>query len=283
MSNNKHLNVVALQYKPFDSPLENIRLLKELLVKNNIKKNTLVVCPELSLQNYICINRDKRNFNKAISIKSKIISEIKMMVKEYKIFLCITIFEKYKHNFFNTAIIINSDGHIIKKYNKKYIPSEICYEEKYYFEEPENDFQYFMMNDLKIGILICWDQWHAKSYLKQKQKNVNLIICPTAIGTCTHNGEKIEIKGEKNKWLEVIKSNSLMNNIPIVIANRIGKESSKASSINFWGMSFLTDANGTILEKCSSKTDLLSHSYRVDEQISAKKMWNFIDINKFDR
>ena len=283
MSDNKHINVVVLQYKPIDKPLANIKLIQELLDKNKVKKGTLVVCPELSLQDYICINKDKNSFNKAISIRSKIINELKKMVREYRIYLCITIFEKYQNRFFNTAIIINSHGCIIKKYNKKHIPSEICYEEKYYFDEPKNDFQYFIMNNIKVGLLICWDQWHAKSYIKLKQKNVNLIICPTAIGTCTHNGEKIEIKGEKSKWLEVIKSNSLMNNIPVVVANRIGKESSNVSNINFWGTSFITDANGTILGKCSLKPGVIRYRYTIDEQISAKKMWNFIDINKLDR
>ncbi len=279
----KHINVLVLQYKPLDDPLENIKLIKEILNKNNVKKETLIICPELSLQNYICLRKDKSSFKKAISMKSKIINQLKMMVKEYKVYLCITIFEKYKSSFFNTAVIIDLYGRIIKKYNKKHIPSEICFEEKYYFNEPENDFKYFKINSFKVGVLICWDQWHVQSYLKLKQKNVNLIICPTAIGTCTHNGEKIEIKGEKNKWLEVIKSNSLMNNIPIIVANRIGKESSHGTNIDFWGTSFITDASGTILGKCSSKPDVLSHRYMIDEQIAAKKVWNFIDINKSNR
>ena len=107
-----------------------------------------------------------------------------------------------------------------------------------------------------------------------------MIICPTAIGTCIHNKQNKGLKDEKKKWLEVIKSNSLMNNIPILIVNRSGKESTKKTSINFWGSSFLTDANGNIIKRCKSRSGILSHSYRIDEQISAKKMWNFIDINK---
>mgnify|MGYP001996403608 CR=1 FL=1 len=280
MSNNKHLDIVALQYKPFKNMLDNLEFIIEMLNKNNIKKGTLVVCPELSLQNYICLTKDESNFIHAISIQDKIIEKLKNIAKQYEIYLCITIFEKCKNNFFNTAVIINNQGRIIKKYNKKYIPSEICYEEKYYFDIPKNDFKYFTINNFKIGILICWDQWHAESYLKLKQKNVNLIICPTAIGTCIHNKQNKGLKDEKKKWLEVIKSNSLMHNIPILVTNRSGKESTKKTSINFWGLSFLTDANGSVIKKCRSKSGILSHSYRIDDQISAKKMWNFIDINK---
>ena len=280
MSNNKHLDVVALQYKPFIDKKDNLEFIVEMLNKNNIKKGTLVVCPELSLQNYICLTKDKNNFIHAISIQDEIIEKLKNIAKQFEIYLCVTFFEKYKSNFFNTAVIINNQGCIIKKYNKKYIPSEICYEEKYYFDIPKNDFKYFTINNFKIGILICWDQWHAESYLRLKQKNVNLIICPTAIGTCIHNKQNKELKDEKKKWLEVIKSNSLMHNIPMLVVNRSGKESTKKTSINFWGLSFLTDANGSIIKKCTSKSGILSHSYRIDEQISAKKMWNFIDINK---
>ena len=272
---------MALQYEPAINSSLNIKIIKKLLDKNHIKKNTLVVCPELSLQKYICLDKNKNNFKQAITIRSKEINELKNLIKEYKIYFCITIFEKYKNNFFNTAILFNTKGQIVKKYHKMHIPSETCYEEKYYFDQPKNKFQVFNINNFKIGILICWDQWHAKSYHELQQKNVNLIICPTAIGKCIHNGKKIGLNDEKSKWLEVIKSNSLMHNTPVVIVNRIGKESANRSSICFWGSSFLTDANGDILKKCASKPGVLSHSYRINDQISAKKMWNFIDINKY--
>ncbi len=282
MSYSKYLNVLALQYKPSNNPDKNIEIIKNLLSKRCVKKDTLVICPELSLQSYICLNKNKKNFKQAITLQSRIIRELKNIVKMYKIYLCITIFEKCKNNFFNTAILINSQGHIIKKYHKIHIPSEPCYEERYYFDKSTNNFQIINIKNFKVGIMICWDQWHVKSYQELKQKNVNLIICPTAIGTCIHNKKKVQLKDEKNKWLDVIKSNSLMHNTPIIIVNRTGKESSNHSSINFWGSSFLTDANGDILKKCSSKSGVLSHCYRLEDQISAKKMWNFIDINKLD-
>ena len=49
-----------------------------------------------------------------------------------------------------------------------------------------------------------------------------MIICPTAIGTCVSKLKKIQIANEKSKWENVIEANSLMNNIPVVVANRIG-------------------------------------------------------------
>ena len=271
-----------MQYKPIDDIDININTIEQLLRKKEVISETLVICPELSLQSYICLEKDKKLFKKAITLESEIIKKIKNVSIKYNIYLCITIFENLKDRFFNTAIIFSPKGRIIKKYHKINIPSEICYQEKYYFDQPKNSYKYFKIKGFKIGILICWDQWHADSYLKLNKKDVNLIVCPTAIGSCKYKNLKVELKGEKKKWLEVIKSNSLMNNIPVVVSNRTGKESFKNSSIDFWGTSFLTDAHGTIKSKCTAKPEILSHRYSLKDQISAKKMWNFIDIKKLN-
>ena len=278
LSKHEYINLILLQYQPLDNVSDNISKIELLLKKNNVKENTLVVCPELSLQRYVCITKTKKNINNAISLDSEEISLIKNIAIKYRIFLCITIFEKLKKKYFNTALIINPEGNIIKKYHKKNIPSEICYEESYYFNKSNNGYQFFSIGVFKIGILICWDQWHSSAYLELKKKDVNLIICPTAIGTCFYKNEKIQIANEKKKWINVIEANSLMNNIPIVVANRIGTEQQKDSSIKFWGSSFITDAHGTSLKRCKLKQDIIKYRFYKKEQISIKKMWNFQDI-----
>ena len=279
MSKHEYINLILLQYQPLDNVNDNISKIELLLKKNNVKENTLVVCPELSLQRYVCITKTKKNISNAISLDSEEISLIKNIAIKYKIFLCITIFEKLKKKYFNTALIINPKGNIIKKYHKKNIPSEICYEESYYFDKSNNGYQFFSVGVFKIGILICWDQWHSSAYLELKKKDVNLIICPTAIGTCFHKSKKIQITNEKKKWINVIEANSLMNNIPVVVANRIGTEQQKDSSIKFWGSSFITDAHGTSLKRCKLKQDIIKYRFYKKEQISIKKMWNFQDIS----
>ena len=278
LSKHEYINLILLQYQPLDNVSDNISKIELLLKKNNVKENTLVVCPELSLQRYVCITKSKKNISNAISLDSEEISLIKNIAIKYRIFLCITIFEKLKKKYFNTALIINPEGNIIKKYHKKNIPSEICYEESYYFNKSNNGYQFFSIGVFKIGILICWDQWHSSAYLKLKKRDVNLIICPTAIGTCFHKNEKIQIANEKKKWINVIEANSLMNNIPVVVANRIGTEQQKDSSIKFWGSSFITDSHGTSLKRCKLKQDIIKYRFYKKEQISIKKMWNFQDI-----
>ncbi|MCH1416426.1 MAG: hypothetical protein L7V30_02810, partial [Gammaproteobacteria bacterium] len=86
--------MVILQYKPFSDQSKNIEHIDYLLNKYAIKKYSCVVCPELSLQDYFCITKDVNKFKNAISINSKIVKSLKDICNKYKIYLCVTIFEK---------------------------------------------------------------------------------------------------------------------------------------------------------------------------------------------
>jgi len=277
LSNSKHLNVMLLQYKPNDNINKSIKKINALINNANVIKNTLVVCPELSIQNYICLTKNKKLFSKALDVHSEIFDVLKNISKRYKIFLCITVFIKEDNNYFNTAMIFDPEGKIIKKYNKKHIPSEDCYHEKYYFDQPNNNFKYFKIKNFKVGILICWDQWHQRSYEYMQKNSINLIICPTAIGYGKVKNKNISLRNEKKKWVNVISANSLMINTPIVISNRTGTESFKDSSISFWGSSFMLDSNGDVVKKCQQGECFIQHKFAIKDQITAKRTWNFIE------
>ena len=92
LSKHEYINLILLQYQPLDNVSDNISKIELLLKKNNVNENTLVVCPELSLQRYVCITKTKKNISNAISLDSEEISLIKNIAIKYRIFLCITIF-----------------------------------------------------------------------------------------------------------------------------------------------------------------------------------------------
>ena len=37
------------------------------------------------------------------------------------------------------------------------------------FQKPKNNFKYFYIKGFKIGVMICWDQWHMNSYAFMKK------------------------------------------------------------------------------------------------------------------
>ena len=69
-----------------------------------------------------------------------------------------------------------------------------------------------------------------------------------------------------------------MINTPVVIVNRIGTEKQSNKQINFWGMSFITDSHGTTNTTSTVKQNVIKQRILKKDAISAKKMWNFVDI-----
>ena len=275
MRNNKLLDIILIQKKMKSSIENNIDSLLQSVQKLNIKNTTIVAFHELSYLKYIGITKEENNKDFAVNLKSEIIEKFCIAAKDKKVYLVLPFYEVSRNIFYNTAIIISPTGRIISKYRKRNIPNEICYEEKYYFSSSNNRFPIIKINDFNVGLMICWDQWYSKSYNELSKKNADLIICPTAIGTAYYKNKKISLPNEKDKWINTIVANSLMINTPVVVVNRIGKEIKKNKKIDFWGSSFITNANGDILYKADNKE--CSHKVTLDIHTEQKyqKLWGF--------
>ena len=275
MSNNKLLDIILIQKKMKSSIEDNIDSLLQSVQKISIKNTTIVVFHELSYLKYIGITKEKNNKSFAVNLKSEIIKKFRISAKDKKIYLVLPFYEVSRNIFYNTTVIISPNGRIISKYRKRNIPNEICYEEKYYFSSSNNRFPIVKINGVNVGLMICWDQWYSESYNELSKKNADLIICPTAIGTAFDKNKKISLPNEKDKWINTIVANSLMINTPVVVVNRIGKEIKKNKKIDFWGSSFITNANGDILYKADNKEG--SHKITLDIHAEQKyqKIWGF--------
>jgi len=275
MKNSKLLDIILIQKEMKNSIEDNIDSLLQSVQKITIKNTTIVTLHELSYLKYIGITKEEKNKKFAVNLKSRIIEKFCIAAKNKKIYLVLPFYEVSRKIFYNTTIIISPNGKIISKYRKRNIPNEICYEEKYYFSSSNNSHPIVKINDINVGLMICWDQWYSKSYNELSKKNADLIICPTAIGTAFDNNIKISLPNEKDKWINTIVANSLMINTPIVVVNRIGKEIKNNKKIDFWGSSFITNANGDIIYKADNKEG--SHKITLDINAEQKyqKMWGF--------
>ena len=275
MLNNK-INIIIIQKEIKNNADLSLHSFVKTISNIYIKNNTLVVLHELSYLKYIGLNKDKKNKSLAIKITSETVKNFCEICKQKKIFLFLPIFEIYRNKYYNSCVIISNKGKILGVYRKKNIPNEKCYYEKFYFSPSQNNFKVFNIGICKIGVMICWDQWYANSYATLTKNGADLIICPTSIGWTYFNNKMINLKNEKNKWEMVIRSNSLMNNVPVIVANRTGIEKAFNHKINFWGSSFVTNSHGDIIAQAKNKNQYLKISLNLKEKCVAEKYWNFI-------
>lgn len=223
---------MKIGYFQFDVKYKDINANVNTLISYiNKYKADLFVAPELCLTGYLFTNKDEI-IQLLISNDEYIskISEVCIKTKSNIIFGH-AIVENNK--VYNTALLLDSTGEI-QKYKKIHL-SKI---EKEVFTEG-NEIPIFMINNVKIGINICYDLWIPEISRILFRNKVQVICCPCSFG---------------GPWTyDIARTRAMENKIYYVIANRIGSENINSINAHFRGESKVYDYLGNIVSKLKRK------------------------------
>ena len=259
-----------------DNVKENINKSLDLASKAVSQKVNVFLLQELFQTQYFCSTQNSKFFDLAISFPDNEIFEVfSNFCKHHKIVIPISFFEKYGQNYFNSLVLIDSNGKLSDIYRKSHIPDGPGYNEKFYFTPGNTGFKVFNTEYGKIGCGICWDQWFPECARSMTLSGADIILYPTAIGSEPQDPNL----NSKKHWENVMIGHSAANQIPIVASNRIGEEIEDDIKINFYGGSFITDHLGNIQAQMDSSTEgVISYEINVDEIRKFRQSWgNFRD------
>lgn len=259
-----------------DNVKENINKSLDLASQAVSQKVNVFLLQELFQTQYFCSTQNSKFFDLAISFPDNEIFEVfSNFCKHHKIVIPISFFEKYGQNYFNSLVLIDSNGKLSDIYRKSHIPDGPGYNEKFYFTPGNTGFKVFNTEYGKIGCGICWDQWFPECARSMTLLGADIILYPTAIGSEPQDPNL----NSKKHWENVMIGHSAANQIPIVASNRIGEEIEDDIKINFYGGSFITDHLGNIQAQMDSSTKgVISHEINVDEIRKFRQSWgNFRD------
>ena len=223
----------------------------------------VVVLPELFCGPYFCQSIHNDLFDLADPINNDngqgtiidniLIQRMQYIAKRYNVVLPISIYEKFHNIYYNTVVMIDSDGTIVGiPYRKSHIPNAVGYHEKFYFSPGDTGLQVYDTSVGKIGVGICWDQWFPEVARILVLKGAELLIYPTAIG----NEPEMPEWDSSMHWQRVMQGHSASNFVPVIAANRYGTEillndtvdddspPSEQQRMTFYGKSFITDYTG---------------------------------------
>ena len=234
---------------------------------------SLLLLPELFERNYFCQKMDPARFAYAEEEESsQTLSIFSTLAKQEEIVLPISFFEKDKDKFYNSIVVFDKDGRKLGKYRKTHIPSGNLYEEKYYFSSGDTGFQVFPSSAGNIGIGICWDQWFLETGRSLALLGADYLLFPTAIGSEPDGYDS------KTHWQNVMKGQAALNILPVLAANRIGKEEEKDTSITFYGSSFIADEIGEVVEEASREEErILFHDFDLEKIKKRREDWSIFD------
>lgn len=272
------VTVAAVQMSCTESVSDNINTAEKLVRNAALKGANIILLPELFERQYFCQERRYEYYEFAKSVEENdAICHFQKIAKELNVVLPISFYEKDGNRLFNSVCVIDADGSILGVYRKTHIPDDHYYQEKFYFIPGDTGFKVFNTKFGNIGIGICWDQWFPETARALTLLGADLIFYPTAIGS-----EPILECDSKDHWQRCMQGHSAANIVPVIAANRFGKEDvvpcvengNQSSSLIFYGSSFITDETGKIITETSREgEEVLSATFDLAEIRKNRLSW----------
>jgi len=278
MPKNK-VTIGLIQFQAEHWPAHNL-LRAVRLVQKARKQGAEIIClPELFKSDYFPQHKSQRPFEWAEKIPGSTSRLFSDLACELKAVLIVPLFEQSgKGRYYNSLIVINTDGRIIGQYRKMHLPNDPGFYEQYYFDKGNLGFEVFQTAYGKIGALICWDQWFPEAALTLALSGAQIIFYPTAVGWHQRQKPKERLK-EKTAWEIIQRSHAISNGVFVASVNRIGRE----GKLTFWGSSFISGPFGELLGQASEhKEEILIRTCDLNQISKVRKDWPFLKERRTD-
>ena len=243
--------VAAIQMKMSANPAENLKRAEVLVREAAAQGAQIVLLPELFERVYFCQERryDYLDFALPVS-ENPAVTRMMAVAKELSVVIPVSFYERDGNCQYNSVAMIDADGSLLGVYRKTHIPDDHYYQEKFYFSPGNTGFCVFETRYGRVGVGICWDQWFPEAARAMALLGADIILYPTAIGS-----EPILTTDSQPHWRRTMQGHAAANILPVVAANRVGKETvepslengGQKSALVFYGSSFLADETGEII------------------------------------
>jgi N-carbamoylputrescine amidase len=264
------VTVSAIQMAMTSQRQANLDLATKLVKQASLAGANIILLPELFMGLYFCQVENYDHFELARPFEhNEDLIYFQKLAKSLNVVLPISYFEKANNVFYNSIAIIDADGSILGQYRKMHIPTGESYQEKFYFTPGDTPLKVFSTKFGKIGVAICWDQWFPEVARILALEGADMLLYPTAIGS-----EPTLPIDSQIHWQNTMIGHAAANLLPVIAANRIGKESFGQHSMTFYGTSFISNYNGVILQQMDRQsTGMISQSFDLKSIEKLRYSW----------
>jgi N-carbamoylputrescine amidase len=240
-----------------DSRIDNVSTAERLVRQAASDGAKIILIPELFEGEYFCKEQDAQHQQRAQTIdENPTIAHFQKVAAELNVVLPLSVYERAGNALFNTVVMVDADGSQMGVYRKSHIPDGPGYSEKFYFSPGDTGFRVWATRHGRIGVGICWDQWFPEAARAMALQGAECILYPTAIGS-----EPQEPTWDSSRhWQRVMQGHAAANLMPVMAANRIGREVQNTTEINFYGSSFIADNTGALVAEAGRDTEEVIHA-----------------------
>lgn len=274
------LTVAALQLAFTDDVDENIRNVSALVREAAGKGAKVVLPPELFEGLYFCRTQDEALFaNAKPAAEHPAVKAMRALAAELSVFIPCSFFEADGPHHYNSLAMIDDKGAILGVYRKSHIPDGPGYQEKFYFRPGNTGFRAWPTKAGTLGVGICWDQWYPETARAMAVQGAEVLFYPTAIGSEPYDASL----DTHLMWQRAMQGHAVSNAVPIVAANRIGRENNEGVEQDFYGHSFIADHQGTLVESFGRADEgVMMHTFDLSLIETYRAEWGFFRDRRTD-
>ncbi|AJE04172.1 nitrilase-related carbon-nitrogen hydrolase [Geobacter pickeringii] len=143
------------------------------------------------------------------------------------------------YRFFNSALYL-SNGEVLHRHRKVYLPTYGLFDEQRYFARGES-IRAFDTRFGRMGLLICEDMWHLSAPYVLAMDGATTLIC---LSSSPSRGISEDASlGSTVAWQKLTSTTAMFLNCRILYCNRVGYE----DGVNFWGGSEVVAPSGNVV------------------------------------
>ena len=267
------VTVSAVQMAMSVSVSNNVATAERLVRQAAAEGAQIVLIPELFEGPYFCIDMLPEHFARAQPIEGHpTVAHFRALAAELGVVLPLSVYEKANNATYNTVVMIDADGTQLGIYRKSHIPDGVGYTEKFYFNPGDTGFRVWRTRYAAIGVAICWDQWFPEAARAMALQGAEVLFYPTAIGSEPPD----PAWDSSGHWQRVMQGHAGANLMPLVAANRIGREVGQGAEreITFYGSSFIADPTGAKVAEAGREEEVvLTHAFDLAAVQQMRHSW----------
>ncbi len=232
-----------------------------------VQQKVQILCfQELFYGPYFCAEQDKKWYKYAEPIPGPLSERMCELAKEHNFVLIASMYEEQEVGvYYNTAIVIDSDGTLLGKMRKMHIPQiDPGFQEKFYFRPGNLGYPVFKTAYAKVGVYICYDRHFPEGARALGLNGAEIVFNPSA--TVAGLSEHL--------WTIEQTAHAVANGYFIAAINRVGEEPWKTGT--FYGSSYVADPRGQIVAQGTrDKEELVVADIDLDMIREVRNVWQF--------
>lgn len=265
------ITVAATQFACGADRRANLAKAEDMVRAAHARGAQIILLPELFETPYFCKDHRLEHFELALPIADNpAVQRLQKLAAELQVVLPVSVFEKAGNAFYNSVAVIDADGVLLGTYRKSHIPESPGYHEKFYFSPGDTGFRAWRTRHGVIGVGICWDQWFPEGARVMALMGAEILLYPTAIGD---EPQDKSIDSQPH-WQRTMQGHAAANIMPLVAANRVGKEKGEHWEVQYYGSSFIADHTGAIVQQAQRSGEaVISASFDLDAIRKYRGAW----------